>query len=272
MTNMGLRFTIALSLLGFATAAMAQPAPRQPTGKWNVSFDAAQCVASRSYGSPEERIFLALKAPPLGDVMQISVTRKAGYATPDQVDATIRVDDRPPLKTNMIMFAPKGSTLRVYQSNLASADFATVRGAKALTIKSAGLHETFTLSQVEPVLKVMDECVVDLRRVWNVREPSGEQSPLAKRATGNLIRYFKAEDYPDTALINRDGGSARFSLLIDEVGKVTDCTIIETSGIAVLDAQTCVIARQRAKFDPARGQDGKPAKDAHIARIKWRIP
>ena len=60
--------------------------------------------------------------------------------------------------------------------------------------------------------------------------------------------------------------------LIDEKGEMADCAVIETSGIAALDAQTCFIMRKRGKFAPAIGQDGKPAKGVFTQRIRWEMP
>ena len=63
--------------------------------------------------------------------------------------------------------------------------------------------------------------------------------------------------------------SATFVLLIDETGRVADCTVIETSGVASLDAQTCGAVKLQARFKPAIGLDGKPAKDGVVQRVSW---
>ena len=111
-----------------------------------------------------------------------------------------------------------------------------------------------------------------LRRVWNVGSVDGEQSPLPQRARANLARLFSSDDYPAISVRGEASGAVKFALLINEAGKVADCTVIETSGVAALDAQTCVIVRARAKFEPAVGADGKPAKDANISRVRWELP
>ena len=46
----------------------------------------------------------------------------------------------------------------------------------------------------------------------------------------------------------------------------------ETSGSAVLDAMTCIVLRQRAKFKPARDVDGKPVHSYYDQRVTWQIP
>jgi hypothetical protein len=61
------------------------------------------------------------------------------------------------------------------------------------------------------------------------------------------------------------------ALLIDETGKIADCTVIGTSGAASLDTQSCGMLKDRARFKPAIGLDGKPAKGSFIQRITWRV-
>jgi TonB family protein len=68
-----------------------------------------------------------------------------------------------------------------------------------------------------------------------------------------------------------DGGTVTIALLVDESGKVADCSVIQTSGVAVLDAQTCAVMNVRAKFTPGVGENGKPKKIAFVQRITWRV-
>lgn len=254
-----------------AAATAAEPELRRPTAQWVVDFDDSKCVASRKYGSEAEPIHLVLKAPPQGEVMQLAVMRKGSNAPADQLPATIAFDDARALKTNMLRYNPSKSGLRVHLLNMPSSDFALVRQAKTLSIRSGGLDETFQLSQMEQLLKIIDECVADLREVWNIGNTPDAPSTHQKRATGSLTHLFNWNDYPSVSLQQGDTGVVRFVMLIDEAGRVADCTVIATSGVAALDTQSCAIAQERGRFQPARGADGKPAKDALIQGIIWKI-
>ncbi|HEX8222207.1 MAG TPA: energy transducer TonB [Allosphingosinicella sp.] len=258
--------------LTLAAAAVAQAAtqPRSPSAGWNVDFADAQCLAHRDYGTASGSPRLVLKGAPLGDVMQVAVLRDAAWIPADQVDATVAIDGRP-LKTSLTMFSPKGSKQRVYLLNMPSAEFAKVRQAKTLAVRSVGLNETFALSQMEPLMKVMDECVADLRRVFNIGPKGAEPAGLGSRAKTDLTKIFSSDDYPAVAISNRQSGRVKFALLIQEDGRVADCTIVETSGVPSLDSQACAMLKARAKFEPARDKDGKPAKDAVVGAINWRI-
>ena len=258
------------SAVAFAGSALAQPV-RAPTGNWNVNFDDAQCIAHRDYGSPANPLRLALKAPAVGDVVQLAVFRLARATPPEQVEATVTVDGRQPVKTDLLMYTSKGSRERAYLLNLPSVEFASVRQAKTLSVRSSGLNETFALSRLEAVLKVVDECVADLRRVFNIGPSGADPVGLKSRAKTNLARLFSDSDYPAVAIMKGQSGKVGFAVLVGEDGRVADCTIVSTSGVPSLDSQACALLRIRARFEPARGNDGKPAKDALVGRIVWRM-
>jgi TonB family protein len=267
-----LRSIVIFSALALAAVPGAAAEPRAPTGKWNVNFADAQCIARRDYGTAASPLKLVLKAPPVGDVMQVAVLRQAAFSSPQQVESTVTIDGRRPLKTDLVMFTPKGSKERVYLLNMPSAEFATVRRAKTLTVRSEGLNETFALSQMEPLMKVVDECVADLRRVWNIGEEGVEPKGLQSRAKTNLAQFFSSDDYPAVSIMKGQSGRVRFALLIGEDGRVADCTIVAASGVPALDTQACALLKARAKYEPARGLDGKPAKDSVLGSIVWRMP
>jgi protein TonB len=84
-----------------------------------------------------------------------------------------------------------------------------------------------------------------------------------------LRKLFDSGDYPAQALSEGDSGITRIVALIDQKGGVAECMVDETSGIATLDAMTCIIVKERAKFVPAVGQDGKPARSATTTRVRW---
>ncbi|MET1112810.1 MAG: energy transducer TonB [Allosphingosinicella sp.] len=257
--------------LAVAGAAGAAAEPRAPTGKWNVNFGDAQCLAHRDYGTPAKPLRLVLKAPPAGDVVQLAVLQEARTSHAQQVDSFVTIDGGRPLKTNLLIYSPKGSKDRVYLLNLPSTEFASVRRAKMLSVRSEGLNEAFALSAMEPLLKVMDECVADLRRLFNVGVIGPDPSRFTRRASANLASLFSDDDYPAGAVMKGQSGRVGYALLIGEDGRVADCTIVSTSGVPSLDSQACALLKVRAKFEPALGLDGKPAKDSVVGAIVWRM-
>ena len=96
----------------------------------------------------------------------------------------------------------------------------------------------------------------------------------AKRAQplAGLHTYLTAEDYPAAAIIAGEEGTTAFRLNVDPAGRVTDCAIVASSGSATLDAASCRIMTERARFSPAIDARGKPTADTFESRISWKIP
>ena len=87
-----------------------------------------------------------------------------------------------------------------------------------------------------------------------------------------LASYIADVDYPVEALGRRQQGTVRFRLAIDAAGNVTGCTIERSSGAPSLDAASCQLIGQRARFRPARGADGAPVPGTYASSIRWIIP
>lgn len=269
---MSLKPAFYLGLLAMPTLASHAASLRAPTAAWTVNFDDAQCLAFRDYGTPDAPVQLLLKAPAIGDVVQLVIIRKASSSGPTQLKGRFAIDGERPFDVSMLTFSDETSKFRLYSTIMPTAQFALVRAASEISIQTDGLDERFSLTQMAPLLRVLDQCVADLRRVYNVTDTlAGEKSPLPRRAKADLSRLISNQDYPAPALREEQSGTVKFVVLVDEKGRVADCMIAGTSGAAALDAQSCAILKTRARFEPARGSDGKPAKDAVQARIVWRI-
>jgi TonB family protein len=274
----GLQCQFQESLMRFAVAAVAlfavlsafsvEAAPRAATGKWVVDFDDAQCVASRDFGTAAKPLMLVLKQPVAAEVIRVAVIRGGGRPNKfaEQVDAWIQVDKGRAIASSMIKFTVAGSGRQVFSTNIPLSQFAAVRKGQSLSISARpAFAETFQLANIEELMKVMDSCVADLAKVWNVG------AYLKTPPAGSLKGLIRPEDYPGIAQKEMKSGRVSFILLINEQGRVADCSVIESSGVAALDAQSCAIVTERARFEPAIGIDGKPAKSTFKQRITWRI-
>lgn len=89
---------------------------------------------------------------------------------------------------------------------------------------------------------------------------------------GNVVALFSTDDYPLQSIRNEEAGIVAVVLRINSDGRVTDCVINRSSGHAALDAQTCRILWQRARFVPAKDKDGNAVESAWRQRIRWELP
>ena len=96
--------------------------------------------------------------------------------------------------------------------------------------------------------------------------------PPAHRARANLAQYVTDADYPALAIRRGEQGIAGFALDVDAAGRVSACTITQTSGSAQLDETTCRIMRERAQFTPARDRRGHAVADHVESRLRWVLP
>lgn len=278
------------ALIALASQSIAAPQALPPTAKWVVDFADAQCIASRNYGSQEDPLFLVIKEPPLGDVLQIAFVTKFDAATATQMDGEITFDEQPPIRASLLKFGIKKDDRTVLRVNFPRALVASLRAASSIRVHArdddqppvalgsritqGGVLSTdyrLQLAQIPALLDILDKCSADLRKVWNVEDGDAAPTLVRQGPSGDLRTAFTPEDYPDVAVKNRQMGAIRVAVLVDEKGRVADCTIIQTSGVASLDAQSCAVITERAQLKPAIGLDGKPAKGALLETIHWEL-
>jgi TonB family protein len=251
----------ALAVLG--APALAAPVSVAPTAKWVVDFDDAQCVASLAYG--REQLFL--KASPLGDVVQLGIMEPGRTGPPQQVEAKITpAVGESFIGTAMQWTSATGGPRQMRLINMPAAEFQRLAASPSLAFQLGEMKRHYAMSAMAAMTKVMKTCVDDLQQVWS------SEGGVGAKAVANLASYFSDNDYPEDAIYRGLSGTTGLALLINEEGKVADCMVVQTSGQAGLDTQSCAIIKRRARFTPARGIDGKPTKDRVTSRISWRIP
>jgi protein TonB len=87
----------------------------------------------------------------------------------------------------------------------------------------------------------------------------------------SLASYFSDEVYPAEALRRGEQGKVEFELDVGQDGRVRRCTVTGSSGSALLDATTCRLVAERARFQPRIDARGRPASARYASSIKWVI-
>jgi len=103
-------------------------------------------------------------------------------------------------------------------------------------------------------------------------QPPPVRTVPPQRARANLGSYFSSDDYPPSAERAEAEGTTRFRLTVGTNGRVTDCQITGSSGNSALDQATCRILRGRARYTPARDQNGNPSSGTDSGSVTWRLP
>lgn len=265
----------ALSLLAFvpvaaALSAAAAPLPLlQPTGKWKLEYGPSACAAVRLYAGAKGPITLGFRPSPNGTVVRLVVLR-AGKG-PAGMQFPVKTNIVPDAaKTTGLHFGPKGEKRQIVWINVPRTSLETLRRTGELSLNGGPLKARFALPIFGQLLDGLDACNADLRRYWNVGEHA---AAIAKPAEPlkPLATYFSSGDYPAQAYQDDASGRSQIMMMIDEAGALKDCMVEETSGIAVLDAQTCILLHERAKFRPALDDAGKPVRSVLTQRVHWKM-
>lgn len=88
----------------------------------------------------------------------------------------------------------------------------------------------------------------------------------------NQMQWISSDDYPSAALRREAEGLVRVRLDIGVVGLPSDCSIVDSSGDADLDATACSLLLRRARFHPALDAEGSAITGSVIVPVRWAIP
>ena len=265
-----------LPLVGAAMVSISAPAPAaDPVTAWSIEPSDVRCVAVRKYGTANKPITLALKAPPMGSAMQLAIIRHGYRNKASQIDTTVTLDGRAFPTYALVYplgFPARQSKQSVSLIHLPSAAADSVRNAKDLDVRiKETSNDDFALGAPKDVWAKMDECLTRLRDTWNVGEDSAARIASTAVDIVPLQSIFTPDDYPPIAAWKEFSGTTAVLLLIDEKGAVKDCTLTESSGMAIIDSRTCALISYKGRFRPATGADGKPIKSGWAKRITWRV-
>jgi TonB family protein len=83
---------------------------------------------------------------------------------------------------------------------------------------------------------------------------------------------LSTDDYPLAARRATEQGETLVAYRVDAQGVPRDCRVLESSGSAALDRQTCTIVERRFRFRPARDRAGQPTEDMMAQSIIWTLP
>jgi hypothetical protein len=254
------------AFLAFALSAQ----PVAANGRWLVDYAEHQCVATREFGAAKDPWFLVIKPSPTSDVVQLVLVKDGGSSDAVQENAKLTLGKAPPFRVQQLRYAVKGKGFRLI--NLTAEQASALADAEVIEWTGDGLGRSFSTGPLKKLMKTLADCRSNLRDYWNINPDKAAAFKTQVKSVKPLVSYFSTDDYPRQAVWNRDGGLTSVVILVDEKGAVRDCMIDGTSGIATLDAMTCIVVRQRAKFEAATDKDGKPVRSFLMTRVRWAMP
>jgi TonB family protein len=93
-------------------------------------------------------------------------------------------------------------------------------------------------------------------------------SPSQAPAYATTSHDVTPNDYPRDSVRLHESGAVTVTYVVNEMGSVSECTVVLSSGIGRLDEAACIMVKRRWKYTPAM-QDGKPASIQYVSTINF---
>ena len=92
-------------------------------------------------------------------------------------------------------------------------------------------------------------------------------------SAASLVRgaFNNDSDYPGAARNREEQGTVRVSYTVGVDGRVSGCTVVQSSGSSSLDSTTCRIFERRFRYSPARDGSGNPVSTIVRQAVTWRL-
>lgn len=79
-------------------------------------------------------------------------------------------------------------------------------------------------------------------------------------------------DYPAEARRNREQGTTRYRLEVDERGRTTGCTVTDSSGSRSLDAAGRRVFIAKTLWLPGKDTEGRAVPSSYTVPVRWQMP
>jgi protein TonB len=86
------------------------------------------------------------------------------------------------------------------------------------------------------------------------------------------VGWITNDDYPRAALVREWEGTLSYRLVVDSAGRVTGCSVTQSSGHRALDEAACRLVTRRARFEPASDATGAATGGSYAGVVTWSIP
>ncbi len=265
-------------------SAATQAAPLQPSSQWQVDDSDGVCAGRRVHSKQ----MLTIMPSPLGQWGRILVEGPGRVPTIRQYRSVIDVGDQgDPIRTTSMVYPLSTRGQRGIMTVISSSDLDRLFHGNRFTIRSSRGNDqrviwenreidyasaSFAMSDGVVLRSALEACTTRIKKMWGIVDGKLPEPAVASIELSDLPALFTSDDYPGEALSNSQGGTTSYALLIDEQGKVLDCSISSSSGIASLDLMGCTIFTGRAKFSPGRNSSGEAIRTIYMTPpISWRI-
>lgn len=267
-----------------------------PSSDWNLNYADDSCRIARSFGEGDKKVIFYIEKYEPGDVFAMlaagepfKTRRDYAYVQFGQSEAEQKRDVilgnlgdfEPALIFSTMRFAksvkndqaiddPSDSDLDIFGQQM-SVDRETA--IEWVRIRPAGRDPVYleTGSLGKP-MAAMRTCTGDLLTRWGIDLEKHRNLASMPKPIGSPGRWLKSSDYPTDLLRKGNQGLVKFRLSIDDTGQPTQCHIQQSTRPEGFDKAVCDGLMQRARFEPARTQDGEAIASYWRNTVRFEIP
>lgn len=270
---MGSSVVFAAASAALAIQSAASPsASLKPSGPWNVEYADSMCLLQRTFGSGEQSVILGFRPGMFSEHMRVVVVRKSAEKRIVRGEAQLSFDGGTPLKVPYLEHFIPSRGVRVIIIDLQDSDLAPLHKAKLFWIQVGKQGLTLIPTAFPAAMKALEACEKDLLVTWGMDPATVVSITEFPKTRGGIVGFFSTNDYPSAAIRNKEQGTAGVRFWVSTQGTVRDCKVVESSGSAILDSQTCAIIANRGRFEPARTASGEAVESIGFQRVRWELP
>ena len=275
-----MRYILAIALtICSIPAAFAQPAASspalKPANRWNVDYAPNECRLLRVFGEGRDQIIFRLAR---GSGLEDFDVTLAGESIPKMrylLPVTLRLMPQ----ATEITFDGYSTQLphrpeRFVRGYDADASFlASITDSQLLEVRSGKeFSRIFELTGGRAAIGALNKCYDNLLTGWGLDAAKRAAAKVPPQPSISPGTWVTNNDYPTEALRASLSGDVAFLLVVGADGKSTDCRVVHSSGVPLLDQTTCSLISRRARFKPAQNDAGQAVTGYYVNRVRWVIP
>lgn len=105
-------------------------------------------------------------------------------------------------------------------------------------------------------------------------QPTAQRGPFPPNRNVTPISpasWIRGEDFRRVPAFSGDG-KLTYSLLVNEQGRVEECSVLKSTGSRRLDGRVCRSLQQRARFEPATDKNGNAVESTFSSVVEFAQP
>lgn len=261
-----------LAMLIGSTSTQTDP-PLAPTTSWRVEASDTDCALSRTFGTGDDQLVVALVALPGGPLVDLAIVENgvAGGA-PKSTKLKIVAGPGPAIEARNAFTTSNIDGEHITRGSIPREDVDRLHAATQIELRFGDRTATIAPTGADAALAALARCESGILKHWGLDPQIIARAVTKAEPRTSPANWTSFTDYPMGALRRGEQGRTTFRLDIDAKGKVQACVIITSSGSTELDDTVCNLMRGRARFKPARDASGVAVPSIWTNHYNWRIP